>query len=538
LIPRRTLAAVVTGVLAAAGVVSLSASSAHAAPIEYTSQCVNQTIPSTEIDPTQTKIDISVDSVKPTYHVGETVIVHWKWLAYADVPPKTPYVTQIDEDSTLPKGQIVLSGAQSTLVDLLGTRKNPVAKLGEPLVLTDMKAPVTLIAAGTVDLTPKQYSTSTLAFGAFDSETLCTPTTPVPVGASITVEAGQVKPPEIQAPDFNVRPGAEFALTGSGFVPDSMPKAALCDADGTNCLPSRFETSTLAIDGQGNLTGMVRLTPPLPDGSYVVRVTAGGGEARDDLEVRRPVLQRHLLVSATSGPVGTTVRMTGTDWTPGVSILATGLDVDGSHTGSTIGRATADLFGAFTIVYRIDDPLTTRIWVREGNSVTKQVIVPFTVTPRTVPLGQDITGTVNPGVLSLTQAGSGIDFGSATVTGTEQRLTAPLNRVTVTDARSGNLGWSLTGVITDLTTEGGTATIPAANVAWTPACAVEPGSPASAVTTGSAGPLGSTAATLCSQAPDTVATGGRFTADAELALTVPAFAAAGTYTGTLTLSLS
>jgi len=107
----------------------------------------------------------------------------------------------------------------------------------------------------------------------------------------------------------------------------------------------------------------------------------------------------------------------------------------------------------------------------------------------------------------------------------------------VVDARSGNLGWSLTGTMTDLTTpEGGK--IPAGNVSWTPACAASESSP-SAVVTGSAGPLGTTAATLCGQAADGAATtGGSFTADAGLTLTTPAFVTPGAYAGTLTLSLS
>ena len=69
------------------------------------------------------------------------------------------------------------------------------------------------------------------------------------------------------------------------------------------------------------------------------------------------------------------------------------------------------------------------------------------------------------------------------------------------------------------------------------ASSLEPGPTASA--NGSAGPLGSTPAALCSQAPDGAkATGGKFTADAQLTLTTPEFAAAGSYTGTLTLSLA
>jgi hypothetical protein len=63
-----------------------------------------------------------------------------------------------------------------------------------------------------------------------------------------------------------------------------------------------------------------------------------------------------------------------------------------------------------------------------------------------------------------------------------------------------------------------------------------PGSP-SAVANGAAGAFGPSASMLCSVTADGKTTGGKFTADAELALTTPAYPAAGAYNGTLTLTL-
>jgi hypothetical protein len=57
------------------------------------------------------------------------------------------------------------------------------------------------------------------------------------------------------------------------------------------------------------------------------------------------------------------------------------------------------------------------------------------------------------------------------------------------------------------------------------------------VVNGAPGAFGSAPATLCSVTGDGKTTGGKFTADAEIALTTPQFAAAGAYTGTLTLTL-
>ena len=153
-------------------------------------------------------------------------------------------------------------------------------------------------------------------------------------------------------------------------------------------------------------------------------------------------------------------------------------------------------------------------------------------------LPQAVTASLGAGPLTMTQEGAGISFGSATLNGTAQRLTGALNPVTVLDARGGHLGWTVNATMTDLVTADGAGRIPAGSVNWTPTCAASEESPSAAVP-GSPGPLGATAATLCSQTGQAGAlTGGRFTAGAELTLTTPDFAAAGSYTGTITLTLS
>ncbi|MYW04531.1 hypothetical protein [Streptomyces sp. SID3343] len=532
LIPQRATAVVVTGILGAVGAAVL-APSAHASPIEYTSQCTNQTLPEMPIDPSQTKVDISVQPVKPTYRVGETITVEWKWLSYGIVPPNTPIVTKVEKDSTLPKGKIGLSGAQTREMDVEGERKNPETPLGEELIVTDMKGTVTLTEAGTVNLTPLQHSTWTLAFG-YDSETRCLPTTPVPVGASITVEPGEVQLPVLQAPDGDVYSGSTIPLTGSRFTPSATPQVALCNADGSGCDASRFAMNTLAIDTRGNLSGTAMLYPfGIEDGPYVVRVSDGSKEATDTLSIKAFVPgERALTADRASGPVGTVVTLAGHDWTPNYELQISGVDADGNISDVPISVMTSP-DGKFSVEYVVgaaEDVAIRAVAGFEDEGMT----VPFRVTSGGA-LGQTLTGTITPGGLTMAQTGAGIDFGTTTLNGRTQTANAALNRVTVVDARGSDLGWQLTGTVSDLTSE--TGTIPAANVAWTPSCAAAEGSP-STVTSGSTGPIGS-GATLCSVAPGTAGpTGGRFTAAAELALTVPAFAKPGSYTATLTLTLS
>lgn len=141
-----------------------------------------------------------------------------------------------------------------------------------------------------------------------------------------------------------------------------------------------------------------------------------------------------------------------------------------------------------------------------------------------------------PPTLAMAQNGGAIDFGTVALNGQAQTVNGTLNQVTVTDGRGTNLGWSLTGTMSDLLSANGTDKIPAGNIAWTPSCAAQEGS-LSQVANGPSGPLGAVPTTLCSQAASEQTTGGVFTADAGMTLTTPQFTASGGYSGTLTLTL-
>lgn len=537
--PRRLTAALAAGMVGIAGVVALSAP-AQAQQVTYMSQCTNKLAPGLEIPPSETKVDLQVSPVKDKYTVGDLVTVTWKWGSYSNVPPSSP-IPSIPADSTKPVGQINLTGAQTGVLTVEGERKNLETPRGEPLVITDMKATLTLTAAGTLNLAPKQHSTFSLVFG-IDAETECLPLSTPPISTSITVEEGQAALPELDAPTGEAHPGWTLGLAGRNFAPNATPQLKLCNADGSNCLADRFTANTLAIDGAGKLTGTATLAKTgLPNGDYVISVVDGTAEARRPVTITAyvPPGERSLVIDPAAAPVGGTVTVTGENWTPNTGLNMVGLDASGLIVGSPVSTIFTDHMGKFTARYTVPDLAAqfpvTQIRVREGISSTKRVIKPFTVIT-IAPLNQDVKVNLAPGTLSMTQAGTNIDFGSVTLNGEVQTLTANLNQVTVVDARGGTLGWALTGTMTDLVAANGTDKIPAGNVSWTPSCAAKPGAP-SQVVTGTAGPLGTAAATLCSQAGDSKTTGGAFTGDARLTLTTPQFPAAGAYAGTLTLTL-
>ncbi|MGR6997768.1 hypothetical protein ACU686_06040 [Yinghuangia aomiensis] len=144
--------------------------------------------------------------------------------------------------------------------------------------------------------------------------------------------------------------------------------------------------------------------------------------------------------------------------------------------------------------------------------------------------------TLAPGALAMTQAGDGLDFGTVTLNGEAQTVKANLNQVTVVDARGGNLGWSLTGSMTDLVAANGTDKIPAGNLAWAPSCAAGVGS-LSTVGNGAAGPLEFIGLHAVQRNRRREDLRRQVLADAEVSLTTPKFGAAGAYSGTLTLTL-
>src|SRR5690606_31442851 len=144
---------------------------------------------------------------------------------------------------------------------------------------------------------------------------------------------------------------------------------------------------------------------------------------------------------------------------------------------------------------------------------------------------QTLTTTVNNGALTLSLDG---DTAQLSTVSPGEHSTGSLRTATVTDARGTQAGWNLVGEVTDFSHAQG-ATIPRANLTWTPDARVVDDGSDGTVTPGAAGSLG-TARTLASAAAG--ASGGVFKAGADLDLSVPAGASPGDYTATLTLTLS
>lgn len=128
---------------------------------------------------------------------------------------------------------------------------------------------------------------------------------------------------------------------------------------------------------------------------------------------------------------------------------------------------------------------------------------------------------------------------------TDTPMFASLNPVTVTDARGGNFGWSLTATMPNLSD--GTHSISNSRVSISPSCASVNANSAPGITCGTASQDFGQAApgvtlmikdTQVAPAPGSQTSGGQWQVSAPLQLNVPAFQAAGQYNSTITVLLT
>lgn len=145
----------------------------------------------------------------------------------------------------------------------------------------------------------------------------------------------------------------------------------------------------------------------------------------------------------------------------------------------------------------------------------------------TTPVTVEITG----GALSISAPTGPVDLGSAAGSVSAQTITGPLGAVVVTDNRAEVLGWVTTAASTDFT---GGAGIPATAVTYTPGDAFVTGQANVAPTT----LTGMTAGGGAVQTATDVNGVNTATWTPSIAVAVPAGAVAGTYSATITHSVS
>jgi hypothetical protein len=316
------------------------------------------------------------------------------------------------------------------------------------------------------------------------------------VGAAVPVGAGGVATLTTTA----LPPGANQALTAD-FTP-----AAPATTQGST---SNTVTFTVNAPAQASTLALAS-SPAAPTTADVVALTA-------------------TVSSTTTVNVGTVTFLEGT------TTLGTGTVTNGTATLSLVG-VTA---GSHTY---------TANYAANASFLASTATLTITVTAFTGASDiETITTSVNAGTITLT-AGGTVALGPLALNANNTLLVATpkdINTVTVTDTRAGNLGFTVSGQVTDFSGPG-TSKINGDNLGWTPKVLTQPGTGITAgpvvpagngLAVGAAAPAGTGLKTSRVLATAPAGAGfGTSTYSATLALNAPTTTTAGTYSATLTLT--
>ena len=327
-------------------------------------------------------------------------------------------------------------------------------------------------------------------------------------------------------------------VSGTGWAvnkPSSGITALLCQSDGTGCDPAA--TSSLSTNGSGDLTGTVTVPSGATTGSRAVKIVATSSNAFAPITI---LGNRTVTVISTPKPLGEAVQVTASNFDPGASVLIkSASSVSGAsptYTADTAVAATIDNTGALSATsFTLSTPGSIVVVENDADAnsavdwaaANYNALVPGT----TLSVQAYVTGS-NP-------TNGVVDFGSLVTPLSPTTLTGSLNRLQVVDQRNGSLGWSLTASLTNFV--GNAASMSNSVVTITPSCSVVGSASASGIAPGTAAQSLSEQVLLCEKDAtqnDGGTTSGVYNVSGSMALTVPAFQKAGTYTAILTVSLA
>ncbi|WFE23694.1 HtaA domain-containing protein [Solwaraspora sp. WMMD937] len=322
---------------------------------------------------------------------------------------------------------------------------------------------------------------------------------------------------------------ADGATAFAGFYPagqvlDPLSFEAVTSGGGAPAAPSVDVTPDTGVDPAG-VTVTVDGSGFDPQANDAAGIYVSFGPKVDEHWTNASVLQVTKWVSSTNEPTDArdTMNPDGSFSTT-LPISAQYIDRNGNAVDCTVTQCYVITFAARGSADRSQDTFTP---------------ISFAAPAGGGDASQQIAATVlGGGPLTLSVAGSSVTLpptGNGAVTSGE------LNTATVSDLRGTNAGWSLVGQVGDFVAAGG-AVIAADNLGWAPTASVVDDPLVGAtgtVTPGAVADPGAglgTARALCTSAAG--ASAGSFTCGAQLNLGVPAAAASGDYTATLTLTLS
>ena len=358
------------------------------------------------------------------------------------------------------------------------------------------------------------------------------PAGPVTLGASVTLTAtvtasGATPAGSVQFKSGTTNVGTPVNVNASGvatLVTTALPgganqalTAVFTPATPATTVGSTSNTVTFTVNAPAQATTLaLASSPAAPTTADVVSISA-------------------TVSSTTPVNVGT---VTFTETTTPAAAPQTVNVVGGVASASFVGLAA----GTHTFSASYADAGSPQQFLASGPVTITVTVTAFTGASDT----ETITTSVAAGTITLT-AGGTVALGPLSVNAANTLLvSAPkdINTVTVTDTRAGNLGYTVSGQVTDFSGPG-TSKINGQNLGWTPKVLTTPGTgtitagpvvaPANGVAAGDAGTLGLKGSRVLATAP-AGAGFGTATYSATLLLQAPTTTTAGSYSATLTLT--
>ncbi|MCX5198132.1 WxL domain-containing protein [Streptomyces sp. NBC_00249] len=191
---------------------------------------------------------ITVDDPAP--RVGDTVTVTYQ---VTRTPAPNPVGGELPADVLTPAGRILLGGAQSGEVTVVGAARNEPVPAGAALPAVTMTGTFTVTAPGGITLTPGGYTLHTAHLA--DLDTVCTADG---APAAARIEAAPLPTANLRGISLGAahgKPGARVHVTGAGFVP-----GAAVTVTGRAGAAGTADRVTATADRLGQLTAELPVT--------------------------------------------------------------------------------------------------------------------------------------------------------------------------------------------------------------------------------------------------------------------------------------
>ncbi|MEV0575787.1 hypothetical protein [Streptomyces sp. NPDC050392] len=374
---------------------------AHAGTVTPTVHCTLPAGQGQADGPQQFGVELTPDTVDPGGRVHAKVTLG---------PSPATSGLSLNDVPTTPSLDLAMSGGATGTVTVTGPEIPLDIPSGQPIEIPPYEGDFLLPAgaSGPISFTPLRNLTRTKVLGS-TYETACVVTAGGGSIGTVTAEGSAGQPATLIAPTAPVRPSTAVTLSGSRWTPGATPVPQLCAADGGGCDAAKFAGGTLAINGSGQLTGSAVLAAAgaVPDGSYLVKVGDSTKEATAPLTVKAfvPDGPRAIALSRSSGPVGSVITVTGSDYLQDRWINIIGLDASGATLDDTAVYVKSGPDGTFSVDFTVSDPAIAAVQVDEGNDPATVLTAPFTVTEATATLSAGAAKVKPGGTISVSGDG-------------------------------------------------------------------------------------------------------------------------------------